>query len=255
MRTNFKKIFSGIILVVVFSVFFSVFSVSAASQKTLKGGSSVKKAVTASKYGVDYVGTAKKEQTFWYKFKTKNYDAFYTFTGKNLNSDSWTYFYLCTKNEENVTDGFDVYRNGENSRNLKLKKNTWYYIKIVCKKAGNYKFNISCKKDTVGDTLKAATTVKTGKSYCYSIDGTDDQDWFKFKVSKTGDYRITFKNLNIDGWLYGYLFTKYEEQLYSHDSYKNGENSQIVRLKKNTWYYVKLTCSKTGNYKFSIVRN
>lgn len=260
MKKTFFKIISALCLVIMLTfVADAPGAVSEAATKSVQGGTSVKKAKTVSCNGTYYVGKLKRQsQTMWYKFKTKDYDAFYTFYAKNLSMTDSFKIYLCTKNEEEICGSYYLHKGDEYTKNLKLKKNTYYYVKVVgYYGTGNLKFQVKSKKDATGDTMKKATTVKTNKYYVYSCDGDLDTDWFKFKPAKSGQYTVYFKNLSMSDSFKGYLVSKYEEDLCgSSYLHKNDEYTYTLYLKKNTWYYIRINgYYGVGNYKFRIKKS
>ncbi|MDD6616461.1 MAG: hypothetical protein PUF13_10230 [Lachnospiraceae bacterium] len=231
-------------------------AVSEAATKSVQGASTIRKSKTVSCNGTYYVGRLKRQsQTLWYKFKTKDFDAFYTFYAKNLSMSDSFKIYVCTKDEEELFGSGYLHQGNDYTKNIKLKKNTYYYVKVEgYYGTGNFKFQVKARRDKTGDTKAKASVVKTNTYYVFSSDGDLDTDWFRFKPTKSGQYTVYFKNLSMTDSFKGYLVSKYEEDLCgSSYLHKNSEYSNTVYLKKNIWYYIRIEgFYGVGNYKFRI---
>ena len=191
---------------------------------------------------------------YWYKFTTTSNNAFYRMTYKNLSINGYCKFYIYTEDDEEVYYG-SAYHNNEYYKDLELEKNTTYYIKVESYYTGNYRFNISERKDDVGNTMSSSSKINLESTYTNSIDAEYclDEDWFKFTTtSNDAFYRITYKNLNIDSDCDFYIYSKDMEEIYSGCAYYNDEYYKDLELEKDTTYYIKVVSYRTGNYKFSV---
>lgn len=163
-----------------------------AAEKRLQGGGSKSSAKTVSSKN-SYIVKVNGEQTMWYKFKTPNYQTYISMYTKNLSTSGWLYVSLYSKYDEKMAESNYLYSNSYwyKGYDEPLKKNTWYYIVLRnCSGSGNVKFSFEMNKDTVADTMSYAHSIKMKKSYVSSIDGNCDEDWFKFKPSKSGNYKF-----------------------------------------------------------------
>ena len=228
---------------------------------TVKGGNSIRNATYVAKYNKTYATRFTADnQTKWFKFKTKNFDGFYTVYGKNVNMSGFR-ICLCDGDEEELFGSDALSPNGVYVNNIKLKKNTMYYIKLTGYTGkGNCKFKISARKDLVKDTKSKAKQVKANKKIVSSCDGNYDIDWFKFKPTKSGDYTFTCKNLNVQVGFVAYFTDRYDEELGASSCIsKNDTYSVTVHLKKGKWYYIRIegynyNYDSLGNYRFNIVK-
>ena len=250
-----KKSIRRIVAVLVCALLIASLCTSAMAA-TLQGGKTKARAAKLAKMSTDYVGTLKDTRgEIWYKFKTQSYDAFYTVTVKNLSVTYDIHAYLMDANEEEVARKTYFGKNNAMSANLKLKKNRWYFLRIVNqnKGKGNVKVNISVKKDAVGDTRKAAKTIARG-SYVGSLDGKTDVDYLKFKAAKTGYYTFTIKNINVSSDIHDYITDKYEEELARKTYFgKNSSHEVKLKMKKGQYYFIQiLSTGGTGKYKVTI---
>ncbi len=225
---------------------------------TLKGGKSLRKATYVAKYNTAYVTKFTADlQTKWFKFKTKNFDGFYTLYAKNASMTDSFKIYLCDGDEEDLIESDYLHKDEEFAKNIKLKKNTWYYIRLVgFYGKGNGKFRISARKDSIKDTKNKAKQVKIRKKITSSCDGDLDNDWFKFKPAKSGDYTFSFKNLNMSDSFIAHVIDRYDEELgTSSYLHKNDTYNTTVHLKKGKWYYIRIEgFFGNGSYKFKIVK-
>lgn len=229
-----------------------------ASTKKLQGGHSMKTSKNVSKKN-EYIIKLKGEQGFWYKFKTPNYSTYFSYNIKNLSIDSSVYMHVYTKYREEV--GYEcVYKNQSESNgfNERLRPSTWYYIYVentYNSSMGYYRFSFNLRKDSISNTMNNAKTIKTGKTYTNSIDGKSDEDWFKFKPTYSGMYTFCIKGSSNNCPVYGYVYSKYGEEL-GYDYSYNSMCSYSVKLKKNKWYYIKISDnydnSTIRRYRFSI---
>lgn len=227
-----------------------------AAEKRLQGGRSKSSAKSIS-LNNNYIVRVRGEQTMWYKFKTPKYQTYASLYAKNLSSEGCFTASLYSKYDENMVE---TYRLSKNEYELlghdsPMKKNTWYYIKLEnYYGSGNVKFSLKINKDTVADTMSHAHKIKIQKSYISSIDGYGDTDWYKFKPSKSGNYTFNLRNMSNESSVYGYVVSKYEEELGYCYVYKGSSDSFSVKLRKNQWYYIRVDSGYKwgGKYRFSI---
>lgn len=228
-----------------------------AAEKRLQGGRSKSSAKSISSNN-NYIVRVRGEQTMWYKFKTPKYQTYASLYAKNLSAQGAFSVSIYSKYDEEMMKSNNLYKNADElaGYDSPLKKNTWYYIKLeyYYNSTGNVKFSLKINKDTVADTMSHAHKIKIKKSYISSIDGYGDTDWYKFKPSKSGNYTFNLRNMNNESDVYGYVVSKYEEELGYCYAYKGSSDSFSVKLRKNQWYYIRIDSGYKwgGKYRFSI---
>ncbi len=264
-----SKLLSLLLAVVMMLSAFAVNSFAVATE--LEAGSSKNTATNIPQYGVEYVSTLSKAgETDWFKFTTLGDDAYYTFYLQNYSiyenpsGERWCLnLYL-----------FDVYSKqilrieSTSNINVKLEKNTTYYIRVnmgssVNNSTGNYAIKISYKLDPVSNVKDEATGISTNTLYKYSLDGTGDIDWYKFIAPVDGKYKFTLENYNIyenptgERWVLNlYVFDVYSKLLLNQQS---AGSTEIV-LEEGESYYIKVNAGEfietsTGNYGFKVQCN
>ena len=268
-----KKILS--VILAVCSVFLMV-SVSALAATTdIEAGNSMSKATKIPSYGVDYVSSLSKAgEQDWFKFTTKSNEAFYTISFKNYNIptggflEEQLFLYLYDKNEQELTSGF-CGKGDSWSISIKLEENTTYYILIkmgpwVTENTGNYQLTLNYKEDHTSDEMTKATSISFNQTKVESLDGTGDNDWYKFTTgAKAADYEIVFKNNNIstggflEQQLFVYLYDKNEQELTSSFCGKGDVCTSSIKLEENTTYYILVKTGpwiteNTGNYEITV---
>ncbi|MBQ3497744.1 MAG: bacterial Ig-like domain-containing protein [Clostridia bacterium] len=261
-----SKLLSLLLAVVMMLSAFAVNSFAVATE--LAAGSSKETATNIPQYGVEYVSTLNKAgEVDWFKFTTLEEDAYYTFYLQNYNiyenpsGEKWCLnLYL-----------FDVYSKqlirieSTSNTNIKLEKNTTYYIRVnmgssVNDSTGNYAFKITYKLDPISNVKAEATEINVNTLYKYSLDGTSDVDWYKFTAPVDGKYKVTLENYNIyenpsgERWVLNlYVFDVYSKLLANQQS----AGSKEIVLEKDESYYIKINVGEsiktsTGNYGFKI---
>lgn len=247
--------------------------VANAAEKQLQGGKTLKEAKEI-KSGQDYVVNVKKNRTYWYKFKAPKYSSYFKYYTKNINKSGGIKIWLNTKWAEHLKSmgasgngGLNEGKSCNYTSGVLLDKNRWYYISISGVKQnsgeGYAKFSIHFNKDDAPNDKSHAKEIKIGKSYAKKFDGVDDDDWFKFKVTKSGKYKFYLKNQDIESaeWE-GCIYSKNGNRLSRIDDlYDNDADYEIIKLKKNQWYYIKVannydpydySWEYLGTYEFSI---
>lgn len=261
MRKKIFKLFMAAFVLMISLSFINTDNVQAAT-KRLQGGRSMKSAKTVSKNNT-YVVKLKGSQQLWYKFKTPKYSTYLSCYAKNLSNTGSFKLRMYSKDEEKILNSDSMSKNRDVYGHCvhRLKKNTWYYIKVTNDKSGtgNVKFSFVLNKDSAPDTMKGAKTVKIEKEYESSIDGKNDIDWFKFKTKKSGTYTFNLKRISGEN-IRGVIYSEYEEKLGSIGLgyWDKKEGSFSVKLIKNQWYYIRICNTShyskkiTSEYRFSI---
>lgn len=264
-----KKVSKVISILLVAIMTLSVFAVSVSAVATpLVAGNTKETATNIPCYDTEYVSELSKAgETDWFKFTTLTQDAYYTISLENYNiferagneSYALNMFIYDTYNEQIA----QVSR--KNSTNVKLEKNTIYYIKVCTGKrvwdsTGNYEVLVSYKLDSVSNIKEEATVVSINKTYNNSLDGTGDIDWFSFTVPNDGTYKVVFENYDIyelvgnENYVSNlFIYNKYNKQIVNIQR----TNSMEVELEKDATYYIKVAmgykvADSTGNYSFSV---
>ena len=190
------------------------------------------------------------DDTDLYKFTTADFDAYYHINYKPLSN---VYYYVKLIDSAG-TELISTSRNGSNSfsGNIKLEKNTEYYLSFKGDKKGNYEFSLETEEDPVPDVREKAVSLERDKKLTASFAGDNDTDFYKFT---TGDfdayYHINYKPLS-NVYYYVKLINSEGTELIS--ASRNGSNSYSgnIKLEKNTEYYLSFKGDKKGNYEFSL---
>ena len=199
------------------------------------------KKITASYAGDD--------DTDFYKFTTADFDAYYHINYKPL-TDVYYYVKLI---DSAGTELISTSRNGMTSYsgNIKLEKNTEYYLSFKGDKKGNYEFSLDTAEDPVPDVREEAHSLERDKKITASYAGDDDTDFYKFTTADfDAYYHINYKPLT-DVYYYVKLIDSAGTELIS--ASRNGMTSYSgnIKLEKNTEYYLSFKGDKKGNYEFS----
>ena len=189
------------------------------------------------------------DDTDLYKFTTADFDAYYHINYKPL-TDVYYYVKLI---DSAGTELISTSRNGSTSfsGNIKLEKNTEYYLSFKGDKKGNYEFSLDTFEDPVPDVREEAHSLERDKKITASYAGDDDTDFYKFTTADfDAYYHINYKPLT-DVYYYVKLIDSAGTELIS--ASRNGMTSYSgnIKLEKNTEYYLSFKGDKKGNYEFS----
>ena len=241
-------------MVMLFGIFPPVKSQAAIG---LTPGESMAGATNVPKYFTEYYGRATRDGV-WYKFKTNSTVAFYTIEVKSLSAYNVT-ARLMEASEEEVGVSSEIDKNGTYVFNMKLKKNTWYYLRLNTywsSDAGNVKVKISWRKDAEPDTKATAKKIALATNYIGRVDGikSNDNDYYKFTPTVTGKYVVTVKNLDSAKRIRMSVLTSNLTSIDTNDSIKkNKTHKATVKLVKGRTYYVRIKSTlSTGRYKLRI---
>ncbi len=263
------------IIVILCIVMQSVFVYASAVATPLTAGNSKETAANIPQYGVEYVSTLSfANEKDWFKFTTLNDDAYYNISLINYScptggNGTWALNWnLFDTNMQNLSTGSND-NNREVVFNLKLEKNTTYYLQAFMGRnatdgIGNYRILITYKYDEVANDKKYASELSLNKVNISSMDGTGDVDWFKFTTNPV-DTKYTITGINYDcasGWNAGFSvnYTIYDENMQTLGSGANSYNDTVkldLELEKNTTYYIKVmmgvnVSDSIGNYEITI---
>lgn len=247
-----------------------------AAEKPVTGGSSPKSAAELE-YNIRYMDRLEDAvpHSKWYQFTTTSQDAYYNITCKNLSiptgllAVSQPDFVLRTENLIDLNNTrIHLKENEQGNINLKLEKNTTYYISVnpginPSKNTGQYSIQIRYRNDAVSDISSQASNAALGQKYTSSLDGNGDIDWYQFKAPSDGTYHISFTNHNMEtGALDSqkanmYVCTPFEEQLYQESAGKGETKTLTCSLNAGQTYLLKITMgtnkrTNTGDYSFKI---
>ena len=242
---------------------------SQAAPIRLDGGKGIDNAVMIPAYGKQYYGVMPSWDNngdwLWYKFKTKDSNAFYTLDYKVTSADKIG-FTIYDITDEIIADSGCLYSNNSGSFNLKLKKNTVYYLKVHVYNyygVGKFTFSLSWRKDLEPDTRKTATKIVQNKTYTCKIDGTksNDSDWFRFVPATTGKYTITVRNVSAKRIRF-MMQNEAGKTVDVNDGIKNSKlytvvigKSDKVTLQKGKAYYFRIAgTTSVGQYKIRVTK-
>ena len=190
----------------------------------------------------------------FFKFTTKDYDAYYYFNIENLSIDSTCYIYIYDADDNQLKKN-DAYRS-DFSTNIKLLPNTEYFFKInsTSSGVGNYSFTITDVPDKFANEQSNAGEIKLDETVSESISGHGDADFYKFTTADyDAYYYVKVENLSIDSTCYIYIYDADDNQLKKNDAYRS-DFSTNIKLPPNTEYFFAIcsTSSDVGNYKVTV---
>ena len=192
----------------------------------------------------------------WFKFTTKDYDAYYYFNMDNLSIDNdyFLYVYDAAGNEIGFGRSYSDYGI---SKNFKLSPNTEYYFKIYALSSGtgNYNFVINDIADSHANEQENATQIQLDREISACVSGDGDIDFFKFTTEDfDAYYYFDMENLSIDNDYFLYVYDKSGNEIGFGRSYSNYGISKNFKLSPNTEYYFEIHAlsSATGNYKVAV---
>lgn len=216
---------------------------------------------TVISLGKEYFATIRTENgEDCFQIKTPNYAAVYSLYAKNIDIENFwenglKYIIYDEDKQEKFSNSISYAE--EETETFKLEPNKTYYVKFISAEyAGEYKFNLSAKKEEA-DTKASADTIKVGTTYSKKLELKDDLDWFKFKVSKTGYYKFYLKDVDVSGYNYDdlhmYIKKSSDKNLYDLTTYKGTSKSVDLKLTKGTYYIcIDSPYEYSGNYKFKV---
>ena len=193
----------------------------------------------------------------FYRFTTKDYDAYYYFNIDNLSIDNTYYIYLYDVNGNQI-DYASTYSSYDLSLNERLEPNTEYYflIKSTSSGVGNYAFTITDIADPFENTRAEAGKIELDTEVRESIGGYGDVDFYKFTTKDYyAYYYFDIENLSLDNTYYIYLYDVSGNQIDYASTYSSYNLSLNERLEPNTEYYfcIKASGNGVGNYKVIII--
>jgi len=192
----------------------------------------------------------------WYYFTAPSSPAYTSVYFKNTGMNTRANINIYTVANEERYSSY-CYNGNSRSYEAKLEANQSYYIKITKGNAGGtYLLYLTAAYDVIGNTKNEASLVGLNQEYTWTMDGTDDEDYASFTVAKSGKYKFTYKNSNIDDSLDCKIrrWTTNEQVFYSY-AYSNNEKSDSIQLEAGQYYYIQFygTGSNKGSYTFSIL--
>lgn len=212
--------------------------------------------------GTDYVATYDSQEVddLYFKFTVDTKaNSFYNVYYKNLSVNTSTTFTIYSLVGENLYERKWLRNSDSCEKNWKAAEGT-YILKIHKddKATGNIKINIAKRADDVGDTMATATPIKVGKVQNGTLDGYQDNDYYKFVVPETGVYSFYAKNLTMDRPVYFAVYSSSEERMLSTNYlYYNNETNGGLQCNKGDVYYLRYTYYYddeyvTGKYKLCV---
>lgn len=196
-----------------------------------------------------------------YKFTTTNNDSWYDLSLTNTNTDTSLYAVVYDQNDVEIYK-INAYMNEMNHNQYKLNKNTIYYVKVYGynqERYGKYRLKVTEIQDDVSDNKDNAISLKLGSSLTKLLNGKADQDWYKIKTTnKDSWYGFELRNVNIDSYLYLYLYDENDVQVKQSTAYFNGKEIVYMKLDHNKTYFIKIYGYnewKLGKYQLKISEN
>jgi len=190
----------------------------------------------------------------FFKFTTKNYEAYYYFNIDNLSINNDCYIYIYDDDSTQLKKN-SAYKS-DFSTNIKLSPNTEYFFKInsTSSGVGNYSFTITDVPDKFANEQSNAGEIKLDETVSESISGHGDADFYKFTTADyDAYYYVNVENLGITDDCFIYIYDTEENELKKNSAYKSNFSANI-KLPPNTEYFFKI-CSTSwgvGNYKVTL---
>lgn len=201
----------------------------------------------------------------WFKLKTGSKTDYYEFSLKNINigksSNSDQVYMVIYDNDGMEIDSIYAGYSSTTTKEIYLKRNKTYYILCYSNwgKTGDYKFTLKAVDDA-GGTKKQAQTVKANKTYKYKINSAGDVDWYKIKLTETGNYVFSLKDIDISGYnnddLDLYVYDSSGKKIATINTYKGKTSKKTIQKLKKGTYYLKVSSKYqySGNYTFKITK-
>jgi hypothetical protein len=192
----------------------------------------------------------------FFKFTTKEYDAYYYFNIDNLGVSNDLRMAVYDK-DGNELDNQSVYTGSDLTLDTKLEPNTEYYFKIYASYTGkgNYTITVIPKADPYPNTFEEAKKIDLNKEITESITGKEDVDFFKFTTTDIpAFYHINMQNLGISNDARLALYDANGNEIETKSVYSGYDLEFNKKLEPNTEYYFKLYAaySGVGNYKVTV---
>ncbi|MBQ4119609.1 MAG: fibronectin type III domain-containing protein [Clostridia bacterium] len=192
----------------------------------------------------------------YFKFTTKDYNAYYYLDMGNLsiNNDYSLYVYDAAGNEIGYGKHYGSY--GVHI-NFKLDPNTEYYFKIYAHNnaTGNYNFTISDIADAHANERENATQIQLDQEISAAVSGANDVDFFKFTTQAfEAYYYFDMENLSIGNDYSLYVYDAAGNEIGYGKHYGSYGIHINFKLDPNTEYYFKIYAHNgaTGNYKVKV---
>ncbi|MBR6563891.1 MAG: hypothetical protein IKK71_00410, partial [Clostridia bacterium] len=125
----------------------------------------------------------------WFKFTTKDYDAYYYFNIDNLGITNDLRLAVYDK-DGNELDRQSVYTGSDLELDTKLEPNTEYYFKVYAATSGfgNYSFTVTDIPDPFANEQENAGEIELNTTISESVGGVDDVDFYKFTTAEYDAY-------------------------------------------------------------------
>jgi len=190
----------------------------------------------------------------FFKFTTKNYEAYYYFNIDNLSINNDCYIYIYDDDSTQLKKN-SAYKS-DFSTNIKLSPNTEYFFKInsTSSGVGNYSFTITDVPDKFANEQSNAGEIKLDETVSESISGHGDADFYKFTTADyDAYYYVNVENLGITDDCFIYIYDTEENELKKNSAYKSNFSANI-KLPPNTEYFFKINSTSigVGNYKVTL---
>lgn len=192
----------------------------------------------------------------FFKFTTKDYDAYYYFDMGNLSIDNDYSLYVYDAQGNEIGHSRKYGTSGVHI-NYKLDPNTEYYFKIYAHNdaIGNYNFTISDIVDAHANEQKNATQIRLEQEVSAAVSGANDVDFFKFITEDfSAYYYFDMNNLSIDNDYSLYVYDAQGNEIGYSRKYGTSGVHINFNLEPGAEYYFKIYAhnSATGNYKVKV---
>lgn len=190
------------------------------------------------------------DDTDLYKFTTADFDAYYHINYKPL-TDVYYYVKLI---DSAGTELISASRNGSTSfsGNIKLEKNTEYYLSFKGDKKGNYEFSLDTSEDPEGSSKETAVAIETDREYKKQYAGNGDTDCYYFTAPDEDSFICFNYTPTDDVYYYAEIHDLAGEKLIDISRGGSSVYNGSFRAERGEIYYISLKGDKKGEYKFSV---
>ncbi len=264
MKNKILNLFLAISMILSMAVMLNV----AAAETEVTGGSSIESA-TALDLDTAYLSAledAVKDQKLadvdWYKFTTKENNAYYRFEFGNNTGDG-KYFVLCTYSEKELYKE-DIYGNKSYIEYILLEPGETYYIKVYHTDTydgigGKYSINVAYCPDDYKNDIAGAESISVNDTIQSTTECEDDLDYFTFNDAEDKMYTFEITTKSGRSQCLRVLDSNGKELEESSLAGAGESRTVEVELQSGETYYVEISCyhdwltdNEGGEYVLSI---
>ena len=196
----------------------------------------------------------------WYVIKTESYPAYYNIWLKNIDLYNGVYDSLTCYLYD--ADGAQLLKKSNASAEemnmwIKLEPNSTYYMLVKASLwsaayKGSYCFSVTSEADIVDEMGTTAPVVTSGVENVSTFRAEKDVDYFRFKTPKYAvACDVEIKNIDVKRMTME-IFDADGVSVHKLTATTAQNVTSKIKLKSNKIYYLKMSTSGLGNYKFKV---